>query len=126
MEEARVIVVDDSPDIAEALAYLLTSDGYSVRTAYDGAQAVVLVDKFAPHCVLFDINMPIMDGNELSKQLRERFGDDIVLVAITGEDDSDRRISEAFGRVDHYLQKPVDQKGLRRVLPRQADHGIDR
>lgn len=126
MDEARVIVVDDYPDAAEALACLLTLDGYSVRVAYDGAQAMNLVEAFKPHCVLFDINMPIMDGNELSQHLRERFGDDIVLIAVTGEDCADRRVAEAFGRVDHYLRKPIDHKLLRRALPRQADEAIDR
>ncbi len=123
MSEARVIVVDDSVDTAEALACLLTLDGYDVRTAHDGAQAIALVESFAPHGILFDINMPVMDGNELSKQLRQRFGDDIVLIAITGEDGSDQRVAAAFGRVDHYLHKPIDHKDLRRVFPPQNSAG---
>ena len=126
MTEARLVVVDDSVDTAEALACLLTLDGYCVRTAHDGAQAAALVETFEPHGVLFDINMPIMDGNELSARLRERFGDDIVLVAITGEDGSDKRVAAAFGRVDHYLRKPIDQKELRRVFPPQTDQGAER
>ena len=120
MSKARVIVVDDSVDTAEALACVLTLDGYSVRIAHDGAAAAALVETFAPHGVLFDINMPIMDGNELSKQLRERFGDDIVLIAITGEDSSETRVAAAFGRVDHYFRKPIDPKDLRRVFPPQT------
>lgn len=123
MTEARLVVVDDSVDTAEALACLLTLDGYSVRIAHDGAQAAALVERFEPHGVLFDINMPIMDGNELSARLRERFGDDIVLVAISGEDGSDKRVAAAFGRVDHYLRKPIDHKELRRVFPPQTDEG---
>jgi len=120
MNEARIVVVDDSVDTAEALACLLTLDGYSVRTAYDGVQAAALVETFAPHGVLFDINMPLMDGNELSKQLRERFGDDLVLIAITGEDGADGRVAAVFGRVDHYLRKPIGQTDLRRIFPPQT------
>lgn len=123
MDEARVVVVDDSVDTAEAIACLLTLDGYSVRTAHNGAEAAALVEAFVPHCILFDINMPVMDGNELSKHLRERFGDDIVLIAMTGEDGAEKRVAATFGRVDHYLRKPIDQKGLRRVLPRQTATG---
>jgi len=120
MTEARVIVADDSVDTAEALAFLLTLDGYAVKTAHDGLQAAALVESFEPHGVLFDINMPVMDGNELSKLLRERFGNDIVLIAMTGEDVTDRRVAAAFERVDHYLRKPIDHANLRRIFPPQT------
>lgn len=117
MDEAKILVVDDSADTAETLAYVLTHSGYQVRVAHDGAEALAVIEEFKPHCVLLDINMPGLDGAELSKRLRERFGDDIVLIAITGAPADDKRVSETFARVDHYLQKPVSDAQLRRVLP---------
>ena len=115
--EARVVVVDDVADIADALAYALEQDGYKVWTAHDGIQALGLIEEHQPHCVLFDIDMPSLDGSELSKRLRDRYGDDLVLVAMTGWSQKDPRVAEAFARVDHYLQKPVDPGVLRKLLP---------
>ena len=116
-DEARVVVVDDVADITEALAYVLEQDGYKVWVAHDGIEALALIEQHQPHCVLFDIDMPSLDGSELSKRLRERYGDDLVLVAMTGWSQKDPRVAEAFARVDHYLQKPVDPAVLRKVLP---------
>ncbi|MEO8526353.1 MAG: response regulator [Caldimonas sp.] len=116
-DEARVVVADDVADIAEALACGLEQDGYKVWIAHDGVEALALIEEHKPHCVLFDINMPGLDGSELSKLLRDRYGDDLVLVAITGWSDTDPRVAEAFARVDHYLRKPIDLAALRKLLP---------
>jgi CheY-like chemotaxis protein len=116
-EEVRVVVVDDVPDAAESLATLLSLDGYSVRTAHDGAQAWTLIEAFDPVCVLFDIKMPRVDGAELSRRLRARYGDGIVLVAITGATEDDEQVKQTFARVDYYLHKPVNPFKLRQALP---------
>lgn len=116
-DEVRVVVVDDAGDAAEALALALQMDGYDVRTAHNGVDALALIDAYRPHCVLLDIEMPLMDGCELSKQLRQRYGDDIVLVAITGWGEDNARVAESFARVDHYLKKPVKPEELQLILP---------
>jgi len=116
-DDVRVLVVDDVADAAEALAATLTLSGYKVWTANDGATALAMVEAHQPHCVLLDIGMPGMDGNELTKTLRARYGDDIVLIAVTGREHDDERVSDTFARVDHYLQKPVDPDVLRKLLP---------
>ena len=116
-DDVRVLVVDDFADAAETLATVLELDGYVVRIARDGEEALVVVEQFQPHCVILDINMPGLDGNGLSAQLRSRYGDDIVLIAITGTDGSDRRVGQTFARVDHYLLKPLDPEVLRKALP---------
>jgi len=116
-DEVRVVVIDDAVDAAEALAVALRQDGYAVRTAYDGAAAWALIETERPHCVLLDVRMPVMDGCELARRLRERYGDDIVLIAVTGLSDDDERAAESFVRVDHYLRKPIDHDELRLILP---------
>ncbi len=116
-DEVRVLVVDDVADAAEALAETLGLSGYNVQVAGDGARALALIEDQQPHCVLLDIGMPGMDGNELARTLRERYGDDIVLIAVTGREHDDERVSDTFARVDHYLQKPVDPDVLRKLLP---------
>ena len=116
-DDVRVLVVDDVVDAAEALAETLAMSGYKVWIATDGAAALALVEEHKPHCVLLDIGMPGMDGNELTRTLRTRYGDDIVLIAVTGREHDDERVSDTFARVDHYLQKPVDPDQLRKLLP---------
>ena len=116
-DDVRVVVVDDVVDAAEVLAETLAMSGYTVWIATDGAAALALVEAHKPHCVLLDIGMPGMDGNELTRTLRSRYGDDIVLIAVTGREEDDERVSDTFARVDHYLQKPVDPDVLRKLLP---------
>jgi CheY-like chemotaxis protein len=116
-EEVRVVVVDDVVDAAETLAAMLELDGYAVAIAHDGVQALTVIETHRPHCVLLDINMPGSDGCDLSRKLRDRYGDDMVLVAVTGYDEQNGRVAETFVTVDHYLRKPVDPAELRRLLP---------
>ena len=116
-DDVRVVVVDDFADAAEALAETLKMSGYKVWVATDGTAALALIETQRPHCVLLDIGMPGMDGNELARTLRSRYGDDIVLIAVTGREHDDERVSDTFARVDHYLQKPVDPDVLRKLLP---------
>ena len=116
-DEVRVVVIDDSSDAAEALALSLEFDGYDVRTAHNGVDGLALIEAYRPHCVLLDIEMPLMDGCELSRRLRETYGDDIVLIAVTGWSEDNPRVAESFVRVDHYLRKPIRQEELEKILP---------
>jgi CheY-like chemotaxis protein len=117
-DDVRVLVVDDMDDSARSLALLLRLNGYETRTARDGADAVAVIKGFRPHCVVLDVRMPRMDGFELSRFLREKYRDDIVLVALTGvAPQDDERVTMTFGLVDHYLSKPIDMAQLEKILP---------
>ena len=111
------MVVDDNADFAELLALELHASGYVTQTVTDGEAAWGLVEHFQPHCVLMDVHMPRLDGLELCRKLRARFGDDVVLIAMSGVDAGDPRVSATFDMVDHYLRKPFDLALLRRALP---------
>lgn len=115
-DEMRILVVDDSRDAAEMLASALTAEGFRTRASYSGQDALVAAGIFRPHAVLIDVGMPVMDGCELAVLLRERHGDDMVLIAFTGRDRNDRKVLETINHVDHHFQKPVDMMALRRVL----------
>lgn len=116
-DEVRVVVVDDMPDAADTLACLLELNGYTVRVAHDGLQALKLIEEWPPVCVILDIDMPGLNGLELSTRLRQRYGDDIVLIAVTGWDKDDPRVAGTFTIVDHYLRKPVDPDIFRNIVP---------
>lgn len=115
-ENLRIAIVDDHEDNAQTLAMLLSLQGMETKTAGNGNEAIELMYAFKPHCVLFDICMPGMDGLELAKRLRATTGDDVILLAMTGLDPNDVRVDDTFNLVDHYFQKPFEVESLLRVL----------
>jgi signal transduction histidine kinase len=117
----RVLVVDDNPDAAESLAFLLGLEGYTVATAGDGVAALAEAAKFHPQVVLLDIGMPQMDGYEVARQLRaQEATQPMVLIAVTGYGQpEDRARAEAAGFTDH-LTKPVEHDALTAVLKAHA------
>jgi CheY-like chemotaxis protein len=78
---ADVLVVDDIVDVADSLAELLTLFGHDVRVAYSAAEALDEIDLHMPDVVLSDINMPVVDGLQLARRIRQRWGRGIRLVA---------------------------------------------
>lgn len=74
-QPVKVVIADDHGLFAEALEAILTVDGRVevVGRARDGAQAVELAERLAPDVVLMDISMPVVDGFEATRRIRERF-----------------------------------------------------
>jgi len=114
---ARVLIVDDNRDGAQGLAMMLDLEGYEVRIAIDGLEALELADQFKPHVVLLDIGMPGIDGYETARRLRARpWAQSTLLCAQTGwgqEDDKRRARSAGF---DRHLVKPIDPEELNRLM----------
>ena len=115
-DQLRIIIVDDLADNAETLSLALGLNGLETRTANDGYEAVLIMNDFRPHCVLFDICMPGMDGLDLAKRLRSTSGNDVVLIAMTGLDPDDVRVADTFNLVDHYFHKPFELDALLRIF----------
>jgi len=113
----RIAIVDDNQDGANTLAAMLRRLGHDVRTAYDGLQGVMLADTFRPDVMLLDIGLPKLNGYEACRRIREQpWGQDIVLIAVTGwGQEEDRRRSQAAG-FDHHLVKPLEPAGLLKLL----------
>ena len=80
---ADVLVVDHIVDVADSFGRLLTSFGHQVRVAYSAAEALTQIDHRVPDLVLSDINMPIVNGLQLARKIRQRWGTGIRLVALT-------------------------------------------
>jgi CheY-like chemotaxis protein len=66
----QILLVDDQADAIDALAMLLELDGYTVRTAYSGADALAAIETFIPDLALIDVSMPNMNGMQLARLLR--------------------------------------------------------
>ncbi|HEX5217234.1 MAG TPA: response regulator [Vicinamibacterales bacterium] len=113
----RVLVVDDHQDGADSLGLMLELLGATTRVVYDGQSALQAIDEFLPEVVFLDIGMPLMDGYDVARAIRQRPEHrGIHLVALTGwgRDDDRRRSLEAG--FDRHLVKPLDPAALKDVL----------
>jgi two-component system alkaline phosphatase synthesis response regulator PhoP len=109
----KVLVVDDEEPILELLKYNLEKQGYDVRTAGEGAEAVEIAKKFHPDLVLLDIMMPKMDGVEACRQIRampELVNTFIVFLTARAEEYSE--IAAFDGGADDYILKPIKPRAL--------------
>jgi two-component system CheB/CheR fusion protein len=114
----RILIVDDNRDSADMLATLLKFTGHETHIAHDGLAAVEAAAMLEPDVILLDIGLPILNGYEAARRIRERQGQNgrPLLVALTGwGQDEDRRRSEEAG-FDAHLVKPVDDVVLGRLL----------
>jgi PAS domain S-box-containing protein len=115
--DRRVLIVEDSEDGAEMLSEFLRMQGYETRVALNGLEGLKVAEAFAPHIVLVDIGLPVMDGYELAAHLQQLSGlNGARLIALTGYgQDSDRSKTRAAGFHAH-LVKPIDFDALEQVL----------
>jgi signal transduction histidine kinase len=115
----RILIADDNNDALESLATLLQLNGHEVFTATNGGTALQCAERQRPEVALLDIGMPILDGYEVAKRIRQQpWGQRITLVALTGwGQDSDRRRSREAG-FDSHLVKPLDLETLTDLLAR--------
>ncbi len=116
---ARVLVVDDNVDVAEAVAMLLEDLGHEVKVAHSGPQALESVRTYRPEAVFLDLGLPGMDGYEVARRLRAEPGvGGVLLVALSGYGQpEDRRRSREAG-FDEHLVKPVVSAALQPLLAR--------
>jgi PAS domain S-box-containing protein len=114
----RVLVVDDNVDAAEVLAEALDDLGYATSVAYDGPSALEAAAEFTPDVALLDIGLPIMDGFELARRMREerRASPELRLIALTGYGQRTDRERSAAAGFDRHLIKPVDIDALDRAI----------
>ena len=112
----RVLVVDDDHGCARSLARLLKLDGHLTFVAHGGPEALDAAERHHPEVVFLDLGMPVMDGYEVCRRLRERHGKDLVIVALTAWGRaSDRRKSQEAGFDGHFV-KPANYGALAAVL----------
>ena len=112
---AKILLVDDDPDILDAIAMILESQGYSVVTARDGIEALANIKAEQPDLMVLDLMMPKMDGFAVCKELQDprwsKYKDmPILMLTSVREEASRRRYELETGlelNVDDYVEKPV-------------------
>jgi CheY-like chemotaxis protein len=112
----RVLLVDDNLDSMEPLSLLLQTKGHQTRVAAEGEEAITVAEEFQPTFVVLDLALPGMDGYEVARRLRERHGDRLTLVALTGWTGKDVRAKAAAAGFDYHLVKPVNLEELEHIV----------
>lgn len=113
----QVLVVDDSIEVAECFARALEAAGHRASFVVNPQDALDAAEGIRPEVVFVDIDMPNLDGWQLSRLFRQRFGAGLRLVALTGLDPEPRR----GGAFDDYLVKPVSLQRLLDVTAAASD-----
>ncbi len=122
---ARVLVVEDDRDIADVLRRSLGMEGYEVRLAGDGEEALAGAADFSPDAVVLDLGLPKIDGLEVARRLRE--AGDVPILMLTARDSVHQRVDGLDSGADDYLVKPFERAELlarvRALLRRRPPRG---
>ena len=113
----KVLLADDNADALWGMARMLSISGFSVETAENGPQALVIAERFRPDAAVLDIGMPGLSGHEVARRIRAAaWGRHMLLVAATGwgqPEDKDAALAAGF---DEHLVKPIAAADLQRLL----------
>lgn len=113
MKREKILLVDDEPDIIDLISYNLEKEGYEIKSASNGRDAIDIAKSFVPDLILLDVMMPEMDGIETCVELRENEelnGSIIAFLTARGEDYS--QIAGFEAGADDYIPKPIKPRVL--------------
>ena len=118
----RVLVIEDTPDNRQIIRDLLTASGYAVSEAHDGAAGVAMAAELVPDLILMDIQLPIIDGYEATRQIKANPAlPHIPIIAVTSYALSGDEAKTKAAGCDAYIAKPFSPRELlamvRRFLP---------
>ena len=114
-----VMIVDDTDDIREFLHVQLDLLGYRVMEAANGEEAIELLRSEVPKLILMDLNMPGLDGIEVTRLIRESSKNSgIIIIAFTARGGAETRQKALAAGCNDYIQKPVDPMQLSSLLDR--------
>ncbi len=113
----RALVVDDNVGAANMMGIALNSMGAAVKVVYDGEAAIEAASDFRPEIVFMDIGMVGTNGHDAARRIRANPDHrDILLIAVSGWGQQDRRGRSLEAGFDQHFVKPVDLSALRQVL----------
>jgi len=109
----KILIVDDEQDILELIRHTLNKEGFDVQVAANGAQAVDTARKFMPELILMDVMMPVMDGMEACRQLKEDpITAGIAIVFLTARSEEFAELAGFEAGADDYIAKPIRPRVL--------------
>lgn len=109
----KILLVDDEPDILEFIGYNLKKEGFQVKTATNGTEALQVAQAYTPHLIVLDVMMPGMDGIETCEEMRQIPSlKDSLIVFLTARGEDYSQIAGFEAGADDYITKPIKPKVL--------------
>ena len=108
--EKRILVVDDEKPIADILQFNLKKEGYDVYCAYDGNEALKMVEEIMPDLILLDIMLPQRDGMEVCREVRKKY--EMPIIMLTAKDSEIDKVLGLELGADDYVTKPFSTREL--------------
>lgn len=119
MAGERILIVDDNATNLKLVAYLMKANGYTVDTALDAEAAIEAIRHHPPDVILMDIQLPGIDGLELTRRLKaDPATRDIVIVAVTAYAMKGDQAKALAAGCDDYITKPIDTRALPETIAR--------
>lgn len=110
MQNKTILVVDDEKPIADILEFNLKKEGFTVFCAYDGEEALEMVEKVKPDLMLLDIMLPKRDGMEVCREIRKKY--DFPIIMLTAKDSEIDKVLGLELGADDYVTKPFGTREL--------------
>lgn len=108
--EKKILVVDDEKPIADILQFNLKKEGFDVYCAYDGNEAITMVDEIQPDLILLDIMLPLRDGMEVCREVRKKY--EMPIIMLTAKDSEIDKVLGLELGADDYVTKPFSTREL--------------
>jgi len=123
MERNKILIIDDEPQIVRALELLMQREGFEIRSASDGVEALSAIEDIAPDLILLDLMMPRMDGFELCQKIRSNPAwKNMIIVILTAKGrDIEREKGMALG-ADYYVTKPFSTREVVQLIKSALEH----
>ncbi|HET7362495.1 MAG TPA: response regulator [Burkholderiales bacterium] len=113
----RVLIADDNRDAVMVLSILLRSEGYDVRLAQGGKEALAQAAEFHPHVALLDLEMPDYSGFHVARELARGWdGVSPILVAVTACSEAEARERAELSGFHHFVSKPYNHQAMLKLL----------
>lgn len=111
MAGESILIIEDNPSNLKLVKTLLRVEGYDIQTATNAEEAIEVLNTFHPHLILMDLQLPGMDGLELTQKLKSdlRF-QDIIIIALTAYAMTRDEEKALAAGCDGYMTKPIDVK----------------
>ena len=123
MAAAKILVIEEDMNISELIKIYLEKDGYETYVAHDGAVGLEAFEKLQPDLVLLDIMLPVLDGWEVCRRIREKSHTPIIM--LTAKSETNDRVAGLDSGADDYITKPFEMREvlarIRAVLRRSGD-----
>jgi len=113
LQQAKILLVDDDPDILELLEYNLAKENYQLAKAFDGKEALEIAQTFKPALIIMDVMMPIMDGIETARKMKSmpEFKNTIILF-LTARGEEFTEVAAFDAGAHDYIIKPIKPRAL--------------